>query len=214
MAHTPSADAGRARFAAATDAHLTGALCDGVTLEAVDAATWEQHNQRLWDGASDRVPALDVRTAMTDDERAYAADLEAALVPTLSHRILLRAGDEIIGAYWGQQETSFRYYMIYSVVHRAWQGRGVYKALLARVVAAATASGFREIYSRHRADNNAILVPKLRAGFAISSFELTPRFGLLVHLRYYPSEGLRALFQHRVDGSNAGLLRERGVRIE
>ena len=213
MAHTPSADAGRARFVAATDAHLTGALCDGVTLEAVDLATWEQHNQALWDGASDRAPALDVRTAMTDDERAHAADLEAALTPTLSHRILLRAGDEIIGAYWGQQETSFRYYMVYSVVHRAWQGRGLYKALLARVIAAATASGFREIYSRHRADNNAILVPKLKLGFAISSFEITPRFGLLVHLRYYPSEGLRALFQHRVDGANAALLRERGVRI-
>ncbi|MBK9032583.1 MAG: GNAT family N-acetyltransferase [Myxococcales bacterium] len=213
MAHTPSADAARARFEAATAAHLTGPLTDQIALASVDAATWEQHNQALWDGATDRAPACDLRQVMTDDERAHGADLEATLTPTLSHRVLLRAGAEVVGAFWGTQETWQRYYMVYSVVRRDWQGRGVYKALLARVLAAASASGFREIYSRHLADNNAVLVPKLKAGFTISGFEINARFGVLVHLRYFPGAGMRALAAHRVDGSHAAALRARGLPI-
>jgi hypothetical protein len=61
MPHTPSADAARARFATATTTHLCGPLTDDVTLELVDVATWEQHNQALWDDAGDRGPAFDLR---------------------------------------------------------------------------------------------------------------------------------------------------------
>lgn len=213
MDHVPSADDGRARFASATATHLTGALTPEVDLEPVDVATWERHNQALWDGADERPPAFDLRRVMTDDERARGADLEATLGPTLGHRVLLRAGAEVVGAYWGQQDTWQRYYMVYSVVRRDWQRRGLYRALLPRVVAAATAAGFREIYSRHRADNNAVLVPKLKAGFAIGGFEIAPRFGLLVHLRYYPGDGMRATFAHRVDGAHAAALRDRGLPV-
>jgi GNAT superfamily N-acetyltransferase len=213
MADLPSPDAARARFAAATAKHLTGALIPGVELGEVATATWEQHNQRLWDGASDRAPAYDLRRVMTDDERARGADLEALWPAPLAHRILVSAGDEVIGAYWGMQETWQRYYMVYSVIHRDWQGRGLYKALLSRVMQAATDAGFREIYSRHRADNNAILVPKLKAGFTIAAMEVTPRFGLLVHLRYYTGLGMRLLAEHRVDGAHAPALRERGLPI-
>ena len=213
MSHTPSADAARARFATATATHLTGALTAEVQLESVETGQWEQHNQALWAGADDRVPAFDLRRLADDDANARGADLEALLPPPLSHRILLRAGAEVIGAYWGMQESWQRYYMVYSVVRRDWQGRGVYRALLPRVIAAATDAGFREIYSRHRADNNAVLVPKLKAGFAIAGFEVAPRFGLLVHLRYYPGAGMRALFQHRIDGAHADELRGRGLPI-
>lgn len=213
MADLPSPDAARARFAAATVTHLTGTLVPGVELSEVATATWEQHNQGLWAGASDRAPAYDLRRVMTDEEQARGADLEALWPSPLSHRILLTAGEQVVGAYWGMQETWQRYYMVYSVVHRDWQGRGLYKALLARVVAAATDAGFREIYSRHGADNNAILVPKLKAGFTIAAMEVAPRFGLLVHLRYYPGHGMRLLASHRVDGGHAPALRERGLPI-
>jgi GNAT superfamily N-acetyltransferase len=213
MAHLPSADAAIARFHAATATHLTGALDDRVTLSSTDVATWDHHNQALWDQSSDRAPPYDLRLVLTDDERTHAADLEAVMPAPLAHRILLHAGDQVIGAYWGQQETWSRYYMVFSVVRHDWQGRGVYSALLRRVMAAATDAGFREIYSRHRADNNAILVPKLRAGFSIAAMEITPRFGLLVHLRRYTSAGLRQLAEHRIDGSHAAELRARGLPI-
>lgn len=213
MAHTASADEARARFAAATAAHLEGRLTDDVTLETTDAAGWEQHSKRMWEGGYDRAPALDLRVLMSDDERARGDDLQALAPPSLEHRVLLKAGDEVIGAYWGLQESFLRYYMVSSVVAAGWRRRGLYKALLPRVIAAATDAGFREIYSRHVADNNPIIIPKLQAGFAISAFEVAPRFGLLVHLRYYPSAAMRQLAGYRVDGSYAPALRAAGLPV-
>ena len=210
MTNVGSADEARARFARATAEHLGGELVPGVTIEQAAVDEWQRWSTALWDAAHRR-PLIDVGRLQTAEERQAMADLDAVFGAELEHRLLLRAGDEVIGAYWGQQQAWARYYMVSSVVHPAWQGRGLYRALLARVMATAAASGFREIYSRHRADNNAVLVPKLKAGFTIGAFEIVPRWGLLVHLRYYPSEAVRMAYQHRVDGSHVDELRARGA---
>ena len=65
--------------------------------------------------------------------------------------------------------------------------KGLYSALMGRVVEAATAEGFQKIYSRHTSTNNAVIIAKLKAGFSITSFELSDTFGVLVHLSYYPN---------------------------
>jgi GNAT superfamily N-acetyltransferase len=127
--------------------------------------------------------------------------------------VLFRAGGDIIGGYWGAQDTEGRYAMIVTIVREDWRRHGVYSELLPRVVEAARESGFREIYSRHRADNNAILIPKLRAGFVIAGFEIAPRWGLTVHLRMYLVEAMRLLHEHRVDGEHAAELRTRGLPL-
>lgn len=120
---------------------------------------------------------------------------------------------EVVGCYWGFHEDYGRYSMINTVVRRDHQGRGLYTAFLPRLVAAVREVGFREIDSRHRADNNAVLVPKLKAGFVIAGFEIAPRFGILIHLRLYLHAGLGRLFAHRVDGSQAGELRAAGLEL-
>lgn len=211
MSTAPSADAARARFDAATAAHLTGRLTDDVVLVPAPADDWDRHNRALWADATERARPFDLAALMSDEQRVHGAALDALWPAPLTHRILLRAGDDVIGAYWGTQDTWQRYYMVYSVVGRAWQRRGLYRALLARVIAAAGAAGFREIYSRHAADNNPVIIPKLQAGFVIAGFELTPRFGALVHLRYYLSDALRAAHAYRVDGSCADVVRAHGL---
>jgi GNAT superfamily N-acetyltransferase len=210
MAIVAKAEDAKARFEAATAAHLTGALTDEVRIEAVGKEEWHRASDGLW-RETDQAAVLDVGKLVSDEERQAVADLDAMLGPELEHRLLLRAGDELVGAYWGHQQTFGRYYMISSVVRPSWQRRGLYRALLARVIAAATASGFREIYSRHRANNNPVLIPKLKAGFVIGAFEVVPRWGLLVHLRYYTSAGARMAYDHRIDGAHAAELRARGA---
>jgi hypothetical protein len=59
-----------------------------------------------------------------------------------------------------------------------------------------------------------VLVPKLRAGWAIAAFEVTLRYGLLVHLRRYLHDGFARAFGYRVDGSQAAALRAAGAPIE
>jgi len=204
----PDPDAGRARFAAATEAHLTAPLADGVILRHVDHDELTRQLDELWrDGPR---PGARLERVISDDERARSGDLNAVLGTPLSHRILLEASGAVIGAYWGAQEDAGRYYMVNSIVRQDHRGHGLYARLLARVVLAARDAGFHVIYSRHRATNNAVLVPKLRAGFLIAGFEVAPRHGVLVHLRKYLQDGAARAFEYRIDGAHGEALRASG----
>jgi len=202
-------NAARERFAAATARHLSGPLLDGVEIRAVAQAELMETVERLWADDERRHARIDL--LYTEEQRARLAELNGVLGDLLVHRLVFVEGGEVIGSYWGTQEPYGRYYMINTIFRRDRQGRGLYRALLPRVVATASEAGFLEIYSRHRADNNAILVPKLKAGFSIAAFEVAPRFGLLVHLRKYLVEAVDRLWRHRIDGAYADELRERGV---
>ncbi len=204
-----SADDARARFAAATQTHLTLPLGDGVTIRHVTLAEVMEVGDRLW--AGDPRPHGRVDVFWSDEHKARAADLAAVMGEPMQHRLVFEHRGEAVGSYWGSQETIGRYYMVNTVFAPAFQGRGLYRALLPRVVAAVADAGFAELYSRHRADNNAILVPKLKAGFVIAAFEITPKFGLLVHLRRYLVDGVDRLHGHRVDGAFGVELRARGA---
>jgi len=207
-----AADDVRARFDDATRRHLTGPLVPGVELRLATADEHQAHQDALWASSSEQ-PAPDLQPLFSDGDRAAFAALAAVRGPALSHRVLLCAGDEVVGTYHGVQEDHGRYYMVNTVVRRDVQGRGLYRAFLPRVVAAVREAGFREIHSRHRADNNAVLVPKLKAGFVITGFEIAPRDGILVALCLYLHGGLGKLFHYRVDGSHAAALRAAGVPL-
>jgi hypothetical protein len=57
--------------------------------------------------------------------------------------------------------------------------------------------GFMSIYSRHIITNNDILIPKLKFGFKITNFELSERFGTMVHLKYFPLKTRRDILDFR-----------------
>ena len=206
------ADDARARFTTATTQHLTNPLADRVTIRHVDGAEWHAVVDTMWTGTLDR-PGLALEPLFTPEQSAGFRDLDAIVDGRLQHRMLFEAGGSVIGGYWGQQDTFARYYMTVSVFRPEWRGRGLYRALLERVTTAVAASGFREIHSRHRADNNAILIPKLRAGWVIAAFEVAPKWGLTVHLRKYLVDGLALAHEFRIDGARVPELRERGMKL-
>jgi hypothetical protein len=206
-----AADA-RARFNHATTRHLTAPLAPGVAIRHVAEAEWHSAIDAMWAGTLAR-PGLELTPLFRADEAEGFRNLDAIVGDRLHHRMLFEAEGATIGGYWGQQETFGRYYMTVSVFRPEWRGRGLYTALLGRVVAATTEAGFREMYSRHRADNNAILVPKLRAGWLIAGFEVAPRWGLTVHLRKYLVDALTLVHEHRIDGAHVPALRELGLKL-
>ena len=205
-----AADA-RRRFDDATATHLHAPLPHGVVVTPCTADEWHAIADVWW--RDNPRPELELASLYTAEQREHIADLDAVLVESLSHRVILRVAGEPIGAYWGMQEPFGRYYMVNSILRPEWRGRGVYRALLGNAERAAAAAGFREMGSRHRADNNAVIVPKLRAGWTIAAFEVAPRFGLVVHLRRYLIEGFTRAFGYRVDGGHAASLRADGVKI-
>ena len=92
---------------------------------------------------------------------------------------------KLAGWSFGSQVDNEKFYMINSAVMPEHRRRGLYKALMAFVLRDAAGEGFQIIYSRHVATNSAILIPKLKAGFIITAFEMSDMHGLLVHLSYF-----------------------------
>ena len=98
---------------------------------------------------------------------------------------------------WGYQESAFRFYMCNSAVFSEFRRKGLYTRLLNEMVARATRLGFQEIYSRHIITNNAVIIPKLKEGFIISSMEISDSFGTTVNLSYYPKKLRKKILDYR-----------------
>ena len=93
--------------------------------------------------------------------------------------------------------------MVNTGLLEAHRGKGIYSKLLPIIIERVKREGFQIVYGRHRANNNAVLIPKLKAGFVITSFEVSDLFGVLVHLSYFFNESRRKGYDFRV-GSKIG----------
>lgn len=203
----------RDRFAALSRRYFQAPLLDRVEIRACSAEEWQRAFDELRPAAFPVEGEVNMRQLFSDEERARAASLAETLgAEPLTHRVLFLEGDTLVGCFHGVQEPYGRYYMVYTLIHPSQQGRGLYKAFLARLLPLVKEAGFREIYSRHHADNNAVLVPKLKAGFFIAAFEVGANYGLLVHLRYPFNQDLRKLYGYRIGDAALGAeLRDKGV---
>ena len=106
--------------------------------------------------------------------------------------------DEFAGWSFGDQQTGEAYYMRNSAVLESHRKKGLYSELLKANIEILTAKGFQVIYSAHIATNNAILIPKLKAGFVITSLEIEERFGTRIKLSYFTSQLRKKVVDYRV----------------
>jgi len=104
---------------------------------------------------------------------------------------------EFVGWSTGVQSDADTYHMINTGLLPDHQGKGIYTALLPQILQILKAEGFQVVFSRHVVTNNRVLVPKLKAGFLITHFELSDMFGLLVHLSYFFNPARRKLLNVR-----------------
>lgn len=99
------------------------------------------------------------------------------------HCWLVVFGGEVVGWQASRQYDKYTALMQNTALLPAHRGKGVYKALLAAVLDALRSAGYQKVISHHHAVNNAVLVPKLRAGFAITGLSLDEH-GLVLTLTY------------------------------
>lgn len=111
-------------------------------------------------------------------------------------------GSDFIGWSYGDQQSAETYYMRNSAVLPGHRRKGLYSALLEAKLEKLKSLGFQKIYSRHTITNNAVIIPKLKAGFVISNFELDDKFGTLVHLTYYTNPLRRKILDFRTGDLN------------
>lgn len=136
---------------------------------------------------------------LADVLAAEAAHRDGKLEPSASPslRIAVFLGEQLVGWTYAVAEAGNVLHMVNSGVAPAQHGRGVYSQLVQRTVEYATSHGFKSIRSRHVPTSNAVIIPKLKAGFQVSGFEYSEVYGPLVCLSYLVSEERRALHRAR-----------------
>lgn len=105
--------------------------------------------------------------------------------------------NQFIGWTWGQQENKTTFYMVNSAVLSDYRRKGLYSSLIHKCIDVLSQKGFQLIYSRHCATNNAVIIPKLKAGFIISKMEIDDKYGVLIHLHFYTNAVRRKIMDYR-----------------
>jgi RimJ/RimL family protein N-acetyltransferase len=118
----------------------------------------------------------------------------------LQYNLLVYCGEEVIGWSFGVQRNLHDHNMINTGILPEHRNRGIYSALVPVIVEHLKALGVQRIFSRHSMDNNAVIIPKLKAGFVITGIEVDEQFGGLVMLSYYVNEERRKRLKHKIWG--------------
>lgn len=136
---------------------------------------------------------------LTDEEKEKVGDLRKDLFKE-QYKLYLGVFDpnnNFVGWHFGYQENAHVFYMCNSAILEDHRRKGLYSSLLEHTVNVLAEKGFQIIYSRHNATNNSVIIPKLKAGFLISNFEMDDVFGVLVHLKYFTNKTRRKIMDYR-----------------
>lgn len=156
---------------------------------------WVEHGKRFFE---DELQIFRLRNALSEDELENIEILKSRLGEPLRINLGVFYNNEFVGWSWGYQESAVRFYMCNSAIFPEHRRKGLYTMLINEMVKRVTKLGFQEIYSCHTTTNNAVIIPKLKAGFVITTMEITDLFGALVHLAYFPNSLRRKVLDYRV----------------
>jgi GNAT superfamily N-acetyltransferase len=140
---------------------------------------------------------VQLRDLLSDAEKERFRHLHTQFGNPGMIRLFLMHRTERIGWFMGHQENPDTFNMMNTGILPSHQGKGVYKAFLARLLEHLQAEGYQKVSSRHVATHNGIIIPKLQAGFVITGMELNEVHGWLVHLSYYFNAGRKDALMKR-----------------
>lgn len=130
-------------------------------------------------------------------EEAAARDGATATPSKGAIRIGAFRGERLVGWTYANPEGTSLIYMVNSGVATAERRTGIYSELVRLLVEEARSRGYSVIWSRHAANNNAVIIAKLKLGFFMSGFEYSEVYGPLVRLTCLLREKRRQLYQAR-----------------
>ncbi|MBI3259833.1 MAG: GNAT family N-acetyltransferase [Ignavibacteriae bacterium] len=163
-----------------------------VTLEEICEIISQYHDEFFENNID-----FDVTDSLSESEKEAMKILSHNMGKPYRLNIAIFHGEQCIGWHYGWQENSEKFYMCNTAIFPEYRKQGVYSALLPHILSIIKKQGFQILYSRHHSTNNAVIIPKLRIGFVISGFEISDRFGTLVHLSYYFNPLRRKAMQFR-----------------
>ena len=155
--------------------------------------------------------SVSFESLLSATEKDQIAGLRHNLAGALNLYFLLYDGEQPIGWHFGFQRSDLEYFMANTGLLPAYQGRGIYSAFLKYLTANLVGQGFQYLTSIHHCDNNAVLIPKLKAGFLIQAlgFLIQPmllesNYGSMIQLIYPAKPLYREAFNSRLGARALG----------
>jgi len=105
--------------------------------------------------------------------------------------------EELAGWATGYQTDANEFYMHNTGIFEQHRRKGIYSKILQLVLSTVKEKGYQKVHSKHATTNNAVIIPKLKAGFLINGMEVNEKFGILVKLIYYFNKDIEALARFR-----------------
>jgi RimJ/RimL family protein N-acetyltransferase len=128
---------------------------------------------------------VDVTSHLSTEDLQLAQERRTAFPSVWRVQWAVECNAEIVGWTYAYQQDHETLYMCNTALHPVHRGKGLYTSILELVVRMAREKGFQLVTSKHYASNNAVIVPKLKAGFTITGMALDEKYGLMVHLTKY-----------------------------
>ncbi len=112
---------------------------------------------------------FDLNATLSDAQKEQRSKRAARHHDDFRLRWLIEHQGSVVGWSWGYETEPDVYYMCNTAIAAEHRRKGLYSALLPHVLDACRAEGFQAVFSRHAATNNAVIIPKLKAGIASKS---------------------------------------------
>lgn len=186
-------------------------LVGSYTAAAVDAETWQAvfavHQANVFPDEH----SVSFEPLLSAVEKDQLTGLRQNLAGARHLYFLLYDGERPIGWHFGFQRSELEYFMANTGLLPAYQGRGIYSAFLQFLIGHVVGQGFQYLTSMHHCDNNAVLIPKLKAGFLLQAlgFLIQPmlletNYGSMVQLVYPAKPLYREAFSARLGARALG----------
>jgi RimJ/RimL family protein N-acetyltransferase len=94
------------------------------------------------------------------------------------------ADDNPVGWFWGYMEYADTFFIDTFGLIPAYRGRGIYQAFMRTLIAYLTEVGYERVTVLTHANNRAMLIANLKAGFSIVGMEIRESTGAMVKLAY------------------------------
>ena len=96
--------------------------------------------------------------------------------------LFLDSKGKVVGWFMGEAESVIAFYMRNTGILPKHQNKGIYNEFLKVLLKYLKDLGYERISSQHKVTNKKILLSKIKAGFIITSLELTEMWGPMVKL--------------------------------
>ncbi len=90
-----------------------------------------------------------------------------------------------IGFFYGHIENEITFRMQTTGLLKPYRNKGIYSRFLNKLSLYIETLGYERITSYHHPNNTAVLIPKLKSGFMITSMELSEKWGAMIALTYF-----------------------------